>query len=159
MKKLLLLLAVGIISFSCNNSSSKSSGTAQTKDQNKVEISNDMENALSLVPSWVNEKTIVKMEGGKAHSGEYVSKVDDVDIYSYAYREYLLNISDKLPKRVFVNGWVNSPVPNEKMGIILDITENNTMNYWKAFNLKSVVVEPNKWYEFTAGFLIDEPIK
>ena len=160
MKKIFIFFVAGLIFYSCNNSSNSSSGTKTTKDPNKIEISNDFENALSLIPSWVNEKTIVKMENGQPHSGEYVSKVDDVNIFSYAYREYFMNINNnKLPKAVYVNGWVNSPSPSDKLSIILDIGDNNAPTLWKCYNLASLVTESNKWFEYTASFAIDKPIK
>ncbi|NVO19682.1 MAG: hypothetical protein HXX13_08280 [Bacteroidetes bacterium] len=156
MKILIMILVVGLAFCSCNNSSSSPD---KNSDSNKIEVTNDLENALSLIPSWVNEKTICKMENGKAHSGDFVSKVDDVNIYTYAYREYLMNISKKLPKAIYVSGWVNSPNPAETLCMILDIGDGKTPLLWKSYYLKSIVTEPNKWFEFRAGFNIDKPIK
>lgn len=159
MKNSLLFFAAALILFGCSNSNQKPTPTAAQADQNQVVITNDMENAAAMIPSWINEKTVVKMENGTAHSGEFVTKVDDKELYTYAYREYLENIGQKLPKRIVLNGWVNSPDPAEGLSVILDINENNVLKLWKAYSLQKTVETPNKWYEFTAYFPIDKPIQ
>jgi hypothetical protein len=159
MKNLLIIALAGFIMYGCSNSSQPSSPTAAAPEPGQVVISNDMENAAAIIPSWINEATVVKMENGAAHSGDYVSKVDDKNLYSYTYREFIQNINEKLPKRVIVNGWVNSPDAAKGLGIIMDINENNVSQIWKSMSLSSVIEAPNKWYEFTAYFSVDKPIK
>jgi hypothetical protein len=145
--------------FSCSNSNQNTSPTAAQPEQNEVVITNDMENAAAMIPSWINERTVVTMENGKAHSGDYVIKIDDKEIYSYAYREYLENLNQKLPKRVVLNGWVNSPDPAEGLSVIMDINENNVSKIWKAYSLKNTIETPGEWYEFTAYFNVDQPVQ
>ena len=159
MKKYLVIVLTGLVLFSCSNSGQNSTPAAADNEHNQVVITNDMENAAAKVPSWINETSVVKMENGKAHSGEFVSKVDDKNLYSYAYREYLNNINEKLPKRVVVNGWVNSPDAAKGLGVIMDINEKNVPVIWKTCSLNTNVKTPNTWYEFTAYFQIDKPIK
>lgn len=159
MKNLIVIILAGIVLFGCSNSSQNSTPTAAKSDQNQVVISNDMENAIAMVPSWVNEKTVVKMENGTAHSGEYVCKVDDKSVYTYTYGEIFQNISDKLPKKVVVNGWISSPDASKNLGIVMDVNENGAPVIWKSYSLTNVVTSPNNWCEFTAYFSIDKPIK
>jgi len=159
MKNLLFIMLTGLILFGCSNGNQKPAPADAKTEQNNVVISNDMENAAAMIPSWINEVTVVKMEKGKAHSGEFVTKVDDKTLYTYAFREYFENINEKLPKRVVVNGWINSPDPSERLGIIMDINENNVTKIWRSYSLTKTVETPNQWYEFTAYFPIDKPIK
>lgn len=157
MKKLLYLAVITVFISACSGSSDKQ--TPAQPEQNTVEIFNDMENAAAMVPSWINEITVVKMENGQAHSGEFVSRVDNNTLYTYAYRENFENINSRLPKKIIVNGWINSPDPADGLGMVMDINENNVSYLWKSYSLKSTVTEPNKWFEFTAYFDIDKPIK
>ncbi len=159
MKRVLFIAVVGLFVYGCSNSGQKTAPAAAQPEQNQVVITNNMENAAAMVPSWINEKTVVKMENGKAHSGEYVTRVDANDVYSYAYRENFQNISEKLPKRVIVNGWVNSTVIDKAISIIVDINEDNKSFFWKAYSLNETIKKANEWTEFTAYFTIDQPIK
>ena len=154
-----LLIVIVILMLGCSNSSQNSNASSAKPGQDKVVITNDMENAKAMIPSWNNEISVVKMDNGKAHSGEYVSKVDEITLYSYAYGEIFKNISDKLPKKVEVNGWIYSPDPSKNLGIVMDISENNKTQIWKAFSINDLIKAPDKWFEFTAYFSIDQPIK
>jgi hypothetical protein len=159
MKNSMLIVFAMLVLFGCSNSNQNQTPAAAQPEQNQVVITNDMENAAAMIPSWIFEKTVVKMENGPAHSGEYVTKVDGKDIYSYAYRENFENINQKLPKRVILNGWVNSPDPAKGLSVIMDVNENNVSKIWKAFSLTKTVETPNEWHEFTAYFPIDKPIQ
>jgi hypothetical protein len=159
MKKLLSIILTGLVLFGCSNSNQNSAQSGANSEHSQVVISNDMENAAAKVPSWINEKSVVKMENGTAHSGEFVSKVDDKNLYSYAYRENLNNISEKLPTRIIVNGWVNSPDASQSLAMVLDINDNGVSQIWKSYGLTQVIKSPNTWYEFTAYYAIDKPIK
>jgi hypothetical protein len=159
MKNLLFIILAGMLLFSCSNSSQNSNSPSASQEQSQVVITNDMENAAAIIPSWINESTVVKMENGSAHSGEFVSKVDDKNLYTYTYRENFNNINEKLPKRVVVNGWISSPDAAKGLGLIMDINEKNVSQIWKSLSLTKVIETPNKWFEFTAYFPIDKPIK
>ncbi len=159
MKRLAFFLLAGIALYGCSNSNQKTDSAVAKPDQNQIVITNDMDNAAALIPSWINEVSVIKMENGPAHSGEYVSKVDDKSLYTYTYREVFENINQKLPKRVVVNGWVSSPDPSKELGLIMDISENNQLKIWRSYSLANVPETPTGWYEFTAYFPIDEPIQ
>ncbi|MBK7212607.1 MAG: hypothetical protein IPH88_04775 [Bacteroidales bacterium] len=159
MKSILLLSVSALILFGCSNSGQAPAPTAASTEQNQVVISNDLENAAAIIPSWINEKTVVKMDAGTAHSGEYVIKIDDKSVYSYAYRENLENINQKLPKRIVVNGWVNSADPADGLSVIMDINDNNASKLWKSYSLKDALKTKGAWNEFTAYFSIDQAIQ
>ncbi len=161
MKKILALALVGIALWGCSGSDQKSTNasTDQAKGQNTVVISNDLENAAAIVPSWSNEKTVVKMDGAPAHSGQYVSMVDEQFAYSYGFREFVDNINQALPKKVIVKGWVYSTIASPDISIILDFSENNQPVDWKAYSLKAVITEANKWIPYTAKFDVNKPIE
>jgi len=161
MKKLLFIAIIGLVAVGCKNSSNPPV-VADSQDQiseNQVVFENDLENALTGIPSWSNEKTIVKMPVGKAHSGEYVSQVDDVNLYSYAFKETIENINEKLPTSVVVNGWFYSEVNNPELGFVMDINDNNKSIEWKSYSLMKDGLSVNQWHEFTANFEIEAPLK
>ena len=163
MKRFIFIVLAGILISSCSNSnqtpSSSSSSPADIADQNQLVIENDLEYASAMIPSWINEVTVIKMDKIKAHSGEYASKIDQTNLYSYAFGEKFENIFEKLPKRVIVNGWYYMPEQNEKAGIVMDINENGETKIWKSYNFFSDNPTINQWNEYTAYFSIDQPIK
>lgn len=162
MKKLVFFAIASVLFYNCSNSTqtpADSGEKASQVEQNQLTIENDMENAAAMLPAWINEITVVKMDGIKAHSGEFASKVDDVNVYSCTYREKFENINEKLPKRIVVNGWVYTSEANEKLTFVMDINENNETYLWKAFNISNLQLKNNEWNEFTAYYTIDKPIK
>lgn len=161
MKRILAIMLVGVTLWGCSGSDQKATNATAdpAKDQNKVVISNDLENAAAIVPSWSNEKTVVKMDGAPAHSGQFVTMVDDQFAYSYGFREFVDNINQSIPKKVIVKGWVYSTVASPDISIVLDISENNQPVDWKAYSLKANITEPNKWIEYSAKFDINKPIQ
>jgi len=161
MKKILALALVGVALWGCSGSDQKSTNatTDQAKDENTFVISNDLENAAAIVPSWSNEKTVVKMNGAPAHSGQYVSMVDDQFAYSYGFHEFVDNINQSIPKKVVVKGWLYSSVASPDLSMVLDISENNKQVDWKAYSLTPVITEANKWIEYKANFDINKPIQ
>jgi hypothetical protein len=99
------------------------------------------------------------MDGAPAHSGLFVSMVDEQFAYSYGFREFVDNINQALPKKVIVKGWVYSIVASPDLSIVLDISENNKPVDWKAYSLTPVITEANTWTEFRANFDINKPIQ
>lgn len=160
MKKLIVFGLAGAMLYSCNSNQTPpaSSETEVQTDQNQLVIENDMENAAAMLPSWINEVTVVKMDKVKAHSGEFASKVDDVNVYSYTFRETFENINEKLPKRIVVNGWYYLAEENKKLGLTMDINESGKTYIWQAYNFSNDNPVLNQWNEFTAYFTIDKPI-
>lgn len=162
MKKLFFLATIGVIAFGCSNSpNTPAVSDSQTEVSEKQAIfENDLENALAGIPSWSNEKAISKMpEGLKAHSGEFVSMIDNANKYSYAFKETFENINENLPITVIVSGWVYSTDKNPNMSIVMDINDNNKTFIWKGYQLMKDPNSLNQWNEFKATFAIDQPIK
>ena len=160
MKKLFLLAFTGFLAYSCTNSGNNSQANQEQPKQKEVVISSDMENAAGKVPCWANEITVVPMPAsGKAHSGEFVSKVDADNLYSYAYFELLKNINNVIPHKVIVNGWINCPESNEETLIAMDINDNGKSVMWRGNQISRFVKSQNEWFEFTTEFVIDQPLK
>ncbi len=151
MKKLLLFVFSGMILSACSNSGNKTASGDQVK-QNEIVITNDMENAIGVIPSWHNEKTVMAVKNVPAHSGEYAMVTNDTIEYSYTYRELIKNINGENPKTVTYSGWVYTTVANPNFAIICSVNENNQQYDWKAFPLDKELTEPGKWVEFSASF-------
>lgn len=156
MKNLFVFAFAGILFYGCSNPTPKT-GTSDLI-QKKIEITNDMENARAVIPSWVNEKTVISMKDPAAHSGEFASITNDTIEFSYAYGEVLKNINSLLPKNVNLNGWIYTTVKNPNFSIILDISQDNKNYDWKAFPLTKDFSETGKWVEFNASFYFDKAI-
>lgn len=158
MRNLLVIGMAGILLYGCSNSTPKTETAAAKPQQNLIEITNDMENAAAVIPSWINEKTVIATKEPTAHSGEYVCVTNDTIPYSYAYQELLKNINTGLPKRVVINGWVYTTVAKPNLGIILNISENTQQYDWKTFPLADKLTETGKWVEFSSIFYFDKPL-
>ena len=158
MKKLIVFAIAGILLYSCSNSKSKTGETAGQPPQSKIEISNDLENASAVIPSWINEKTVVAMKDPAAHSGEYASLTNESSEYSYAYQELVKNINTGLPKTVDVKGWIYTTVAKPQLGIILNISEKDQNIDWSVFPLNDSLTETGKWVEFNCNFYFTKPI-
>ncbi len=160
MKQFLILMLSGLLLYGCSGNSPKTPAAEAVADDSPVAIVNDLEKALAGVPSWSNEKTIVQMpEGIPAHSGQFVSRVDAENQYSYAFKETFANINQTLPVAVIVEGYVYMPEVNPALGIVMDINDNNNTVIWKSYALSGVVTSLNEWQPFTARFTVDAPLK
>lgn len=159
MKKNLLFIALSLVMLACSNSGNQTQ-TAPQSVQNEIVITNDMENAMGIIPSWLNENTVIAMKEPMAHSGSFSGITNDTLPYGYTYKETLKNIDSRIPKMVIVNGWVYSTAKNADFSIICGINENEQTYNWKAYPLNDVLSETGKWIEFTASFYFDDkPLK
>jgi hypothetical protein len=156
MKKFIVFAFAGVALYSCSNSGTKSESGSQPQG-NKIEITNDMENASAIIPSWINERTVISMKEPAAHSGEFACMTNDTSEYGYTYGELVKNINSGIPKKVIIDGWVYTTVAAPNLGFILDISENGKLYDWKAFPLDSLN-ETAKWVEFSASFYFDKPL-
>lgn len=155
MKKYLFFVVAGFILSACSNSGSN---TTTRKDQ--IEITNDLENAKGVIPSWVGEDRVIVMNEPTAHSGIYAGIIKDTSEYSYYYREILKNINQELPKRVIFSGWIYTSVPNPQVSVVCNLNENQTRYNWKVFPLEKQLSEVGKWVEFSSDFYFDDkPLK
>lgn len=155
MKKLLLFVLTGIILSSCSNT-----GTNTNTQKDQIEITNDLENAKGVIPSWVGEDRVIAMSEPSAHSGMYAGIVKDTSEYSYYYEEILKNIHSELPKRVIFSGWMYTSEPNPKVSVVCNLNENKDRYNWKVFPLDKELSEAGKWVEFSSDFYFeDKPLK
>lgn len=160
MKILILLVAVVALLSACSNPSNKTQPAVESVSPAEIVITNDLENALGVMPSWFNENTIVAMTEPQAHSGNYSGLTNDTLPYGYTYKETLKNIDPRLPKIAFVSGWIYTTVANPDFSIICGINENKQTYNWKAYPLTEILSETGKWIEFTATFYFDDkPLK
>ncbi len=158
MKKFLFFAVAAIAMSACSNSGSKTQSSGQT-DQKEITITNDLENAKGVIPSWYNENTVIAMKEPQAHSGEYACITNDTLQYSYFYKVLVKNLKGENPKSVVYSGWVYTTVANPNFAIICNVN-NDTIRYdWKAYPLDKELKEPGKWVEFSASFFFDKPLQ
>lgn len=159
MKKLLLFVLMAATFSSCSNSGSSTQQSTDQTSKNEIVITNDLENALSKIPSWKGDITVFDNKA-MAHSGGFVCITNDTLEYSYTYNEIFKNIDSRLPKRVIFSGWVYTTVANPKFSIICGLNNKGKQYDWNAFPLENQLSEPGKWVEFTADFYLDKkPVK
>ena len=158
MKKLFFFVTAAILLSACSNSGNKSKSSDQAA-QNEIVITNDIENAKGVIPSWYNENTVIAMKDPQAHSGDYACLTNDTLVFGYFYRELFKNLKSEVPKSVTYSGWVYTTVANPNFAIICNIN-NDTIRYdWKAFPLDKELSDPGKWVEFSANFTFDKPLQ
>ena len=159
MNKSFLFAVAGIVLSACSNSGSNTGAfTSDRKD--RIEITNDMENAKGVIPSWVGEDRVIVMNDPPAHSGTFAGVTNDTIEYSYYYLETLQNINGEVPKRVVFSGWIYTTAAKPNFSIICGIDENGSQYNWKAFPLADKLTEVGKWVEFSTEFYFDDkPLK
>lgn len=153
MEKLFIFSFAALILSACSNSGNKTteSQAPEQPQSNKIEITNDMENAMAGIPSWINEKTVVSLKEPAAHSGEYACVTNDTAEYSYAYQEQVKNIGSGIPKQAVISGWVYTTVANPKLGYIINVAENDKQIDWIVYPLDKDQTQVGKWVEFSAS--------
>jgi len=158
MKKIFVLAFAVVILYSCSNSTSKTGADTTQPKQNVIENTNDMENAALLIPSWINEKTVIAMKVPAAYSGKYACVTNDSIEFGYGFMEQIKNINSGLPQMVVLTGRVYTTVTHPNLAIILDVSENNVQYDWKAFPLADSLTTTGKWIQFNATFYFDKPL-
>jgi hypothetical protein len=159
MKKLFFFVFAGILLSACSNSGTKLPAP-DPAPKNEVVITNDMENASGMIPSWFSEKTVIAMTEPPAHSGQYACATNEINEFSYMYNEVFKNIDSRIPKLVTFSGWVYTTVANPKLSIICGLNENGKQYSWSPFPLDKDLSEAGKWVEFTSSFYFnDKPVK
>jgi hypothetical protein len=155
MKRILAFTLAGILLISCSNSALK---TGAESKQNVIEMTNDMEQAAVIIPSWFNEKTVIAMKEPLAHSGNYACITNDTIEYGYGYMELIKNIIPALPKYVSVTGWAYTTITNPNLAVVLDISQNNIPFDWMVFPLADSLTTTGKWVPFNASFYFNKPL-
>lgn len=159
MKNFFLFAITGLALSACSNTGNNQ-GVFSSDRKDRIEITNDMENAKGVIPSWVGEDRVVVLNDPPAHSGTFAGVTNDTIEYSYYYQEILQNINGEVPIRVIFSGWVYTTVANPKFSIICNIDENGKQYNWKAFPLETQLTEVGKWVEFSTEFYFDDkPLK
>lgn len=157
MKKYFLFILAGCILSACSNSGSNSNTSESNNlSKDRIEITNDMENAKGNIPSWIGAERVFAMTDPPAHSGTYACITNDSAEFTYHYEELLKNINNGIPKRVIFSGWVYTTVANPKFSAICALTENHKNYAWRTFPLGKQLMEAGKWVEFSSDFYIDD---
>jgi hypothetical protein len=157
MKKFLFFATAAILLSACSNSGSKTQPSEQTSP-NEVVITNDMENAMGLIPSWFHERTVMQLKDIPAHSGTFVAVTSDTIEYSYSYSDQFKNINSALPKSAIVTGWIYTTEPKPLFSIVLDTKQSDSLIEWKAVPLTETLTEKGQWIEFNADFYFGKPL-
>ena len=157
-KTIFVAAITGVLLYGCSNSDSKKGTVASEPKQNVIENTNDMENASLLIPSWINEKTVVDLKTPSAHSGKYACVTNDSIEFGYGFMEQIKNINAGIPKMIMLTGWVYTTGAKPNLAIVLDISENSVQYDWKAFPLSDSLTTTGKWTEFNATFYFDKPL-
>jgi hypothetical protein len=143
MKNIFLFVLSAIMLFSCGKSGRKA-----------IMFSNDFEKVIgtSYDPDnakfWGSPVSLVK---GVAHSGEYASKMDSSNTYSFGFKSIIKNIKKDAPIKIKVKLWVYAGQPNPDATLVVDINNNGKSKYWKNAAL-SGVSKGREWTECSASF-------
>ena len=105
--------------------------------------------ASAKIPLWLNESTVGE---GIAHSGKFSCMLDETREYSYSFEAYMSNISNKIPKKVLINAWINSTVENPDISFVIGIDSVKKNVYWNSAVVKKDVPLANVWTEVNYSF-------
>jgi len=95
---------------------------------------------------WGINSTIGKYGG---HTGDFCSKIDSINQYSYGFGKLLSEISPDPIKTVKASVWVKLEHLDKNIKLVLAITgPTHKTILWKGHEINSVAKEVNKWYEF-----------
>lgn len=158
MKNVLFIAFAGIVICSCSQFKPKTEVIADQPKSNVIEITNDMEHATAIIPSWSNERVVIAMKEPAAHSGTYACVTNDTIEFGYTYAELVKNINSGLPKKVTITGWVYTTDAKPNFSIVLDVKDNDKSSDWKAYSLAENLTETGKWAEFSSDFTFDKPL-
>ncbi|MFA4852741.1 MAG: hypothetical protein WC599_09505 [Bacteroidales bacterium] len=131
--KYLFFTALVILALGCNN---KSDFIATYKGN--IEGESD----------WINNNTIGKFGGA---TGDYCSKVDSINEFSYGFCKLISKISPYPIKKVKVSVSIKLENLSKKSNLVISLTDKNNKNiFYSGRELNTVVLETNKWYKFNA---------
>jgi hypothetical protein len=95
---------------------------------------------------WININTIGKYYG---HTGDYCSRVDSNNVYSFGFRKSITEISSNPIKKVKISVWVKLDDINKKTSLVVSVVGKDGKNiFWNGHDVNPVVKEAGKWYKF-----------
>lgn len=90
-------------------------------------------------------QTIGKYGG---HNGDYCSRVDSANQYSYGFGKFVSEISSNPIKKVKESAWVKLTDLNKKIKFVVAINDKNNKNiFWAGHEINPIAKEVNKWYK------------
>lgn len=130
----LMPLMFSLLFFSCKES---------PKVQGERYFKNNIESSLG----WYKHPSVFKTK--EAHSGEYVSKIDSVTIYSVLFDLPLsiVNIRWIPVREVKATVWVMFKSENAKGALITELKKNDALIVWNSVKLQDYCKEAGKWYK------------
>jgi hypothetical protein len=145
MKKILFAFISLALLAGCGDDTTKKNEVTH----NALYFFNDFEN----VRGWGEALTIVK---GNAYSGQYYSKIDSVNKYSYGFKLEKNAISDKQLKKVSVDVWVRTSDVNTKSLLVAQITRKTAKRdstiYWEKSEIRKFKLQPSEWINVKSSF-------
>jgi len=95
---------------------------------------------------WINPNTIGKFYG---YTGDYCSKIDTVNQYSYGFRKTISEFSQNPIKKIKVSVWVKLEDLSKKTPLVISVTGKDNKNiYWAGHDVNPSIKEANKWFKF-----------
>ena len=113
------------------------------KVQGELFFKNNIESSLG----WYSHPTFYKTK--EARSGEYVSKLDSVNIYSFVFDLplSLVNVRFIPVREVKASVWVMFKSQDAKGALITELKRNGALLIWNSVKLQDHCKEANKWYK------------
>ncbi len=112
---------------------------------------NDLE-SNSVSDNWIGLQSI---DSGFAHSGNYYSHTDSVNVYGLGFEDQLPEGLIRKNTVVLISGFIqNSSINTNPLFVITIIDSNNETLLWKGISLKNGVQDINTWVYFSDSVLI-----
>ena len=140
MKKIFFPLSVTVVILAGCSGSSKQGG---------LHYFNDFEG----LKGWVSNSYTLKED--KAHSGKFVSKIDEVYQYSEGVKLKLSEISSKPVKKVRISAWckISDMMATGKFVVSVNTPEKAGV-FWEAIHLEDNIDEVGTWTKISGEFNI-----
>ncbi len=93
-----------------------------------------------------------------SHSGQKSLHIKNDNLYSEVYEVLLADLFDSTCKlKVDVSGYINvSYKLSDELPLICSIENNDTLDYYKTYDLRNTVTETNSWLQFENTFNIGD---
>ena len=93
---------------------------------------------------WISCQTIGKFGGV---TGDYCSKIDSINQYSYGFGKFINEISQNSIKKVKINVWVKLEDLTKKTQLVVSLGKDNKNIFWNGHDVSPFIKETNKWYK------------
>ena len=95
---------------------------------------------------WINPHTIGKYGGVK---GDYCSKVDSINQYSYGFKKLFSEISPNVITKIKASVWIKLNDLTKKVVFVISVSGKDNKNiYWAGHDVNASIKEVNNWYKY-----------